>query len=155
MPIHPTNCYLCKKPWTGVGPICPSCMGILQPPVPPPLPICNYCLGFHDIADCLKAAVSYHTAKNLYNHQLNMASRKRNPYTQTRRTGRTSYDPAPLKYCPVCKSNYVIESKAGTICTSCHTVVHNPCRNCTSSNTHGVQGPNEQFVECGDCQFIE
>lgn len=152
MPSIPQNCFYCKNPWPGKGPMCDRCAGIiLQPPITPTL--CSFCNGAHDTADCLKAALA-NLAQNAYNYQLNMAARKRKPYTFTR-TGRMHYDPAPLKYCSACKSNYLIESKAGAVCTSCHAVVHNPCRNCTSANTHGVTGDSTQFIECGDCLFIE
>jgi len=142
MPAQPGNCFFCKKPWPGKGPMCDTCAGIILTAPPPITPICSFCKGPHDSVDCLL-------------HSFMAPPYRTKPYTRTVQRGRMPYDPAPLKYCPACKSNYLIESKAGTICTSCHTVVHNPCRNCTSSNTHGVQGPHEQFVECGDCQFIE
>ena len=143
MPATPQNCFFCKTPWRGKGPMCDNCRGIIL--TPPVTPICSYCGGFHDTADCLKAAISYLMPRT-------------KPYissTTYRRRGRMPYDPAPLKYCNACKSNYLIESKAGNICTGCHAVVHNPCRNCTSQNTHGVTGDSTQFIECGDCQFIE
>ena len=60
-----------------------------------------------------------------------------------------------LRHCPVCKGNYLIENKAGSVCANCHAVMHNPCRNCTSQNTHGLKGDNTQFIACKDCLFIE
>lgn len=171
MPISPTNCFICKNTWTGAGAICDDCNYKLKHgtsrPVPPP-PVCGFCHAVgHETVDCLAAALHFQAqqqaaaaAKIRPTHTGRWASggptmrrpRRRNPFTNY------SYTP-PLKYCTKCKSNYIIESKAGSVCSNCHTVIHNPCRNCGLQNTRGIQcadgGITTQFIECQDCLFIE
>ncbi len=157
MPINPSNCYICKTTWLGPGAICAACRyDLLFPNRPAPSPIqCSFCGGSHDAADCLSAALQqaqqtqYKQAHHSYNYgstitgRLNMA-RKAKLYT--------NYAP-PLKHCSACKGNYAIESKAGSVCSNCRVVVHNPCRNCNSS--HWQHQKITQFIECQDCLFIE
>lgn len=168
---NPTNCFICKNTWLGKGPICDQCNPKVKPKPPPPPPSCGFCGGSHDLADCLLAAMYFQkqaaAAAALHQQQwaATMATRTRsyNPYA-----GRGSQTVASnyqrLKTCPTCKGNYVIESKAGSVCSSCKTVIHNPCRNCSSPNTRGLSAPDDnlvpglgsvQYIECQDCLFIE
>ena len=148
MSISASNCYICKNTWLGAGPICDDCtyntkFG-LKSPKQPPLS-CNYCGGQHHTLDCLIGATGLLSFMPKYS-----------PYRARSklRTGLTTAAP-PMKSCPTCKGNYLLESKAGSVCSSCRTVIHNPCRNCTSTNTTGIKGDSLQFVECQDCLFIE
>ena len=207
MPIYPKNCYKCKKPWFGAGPICDACLGITPPPPPPPF--CFYCnKPGHDTADCLIAAVALHSKMatcgkcgqthfgtfkwcdqclqryppphygqphiwcsycgNTTHQTISCPIMKASTFFQNysgsntnmrrRRNSNSAfhyqYQP-PLKACPACKGNYLIETKAGSVCSSCRSVVHNPCRNCDSLNTKGTSGDGMQFIECRDCLFIE
>jgi hypothetical protein len=154
----PSNCFICKNTYTGPGALCPTCLqGVLthgyhyagpkapsQPPPPPP--DCSFCGGAHDDADCLAAAVAFASST--------MARRRSPHHAFTQYINRTATMP-PLKACSKCRGNYLIESKAGSVCSSCHTVVHNPCRNCNSTATKGLSGDSAQFIECQDCLFIE
>lgn len=159
MAILPTNCFICKNTWTGAGAICDACTLKLKhgttykPQPPPPPPQCGFCGGPHYTPDCLAAALHLQALKvQQAQARSNMPPRKprRNPYT--------NYAP-PLKCCLKCKGNYLIESKAGNVCSNCRAVVHNPCRNCTSQNTKGIAAVEfsvtTQFIECQDCLFIE
>lgn len=171
MAVFPTNCFICKSTWIGAGAICDDCNYRIKSgtsrPVPPP-PICTFCAGAHDTVDCLAAALHFQAQQAAAAAQANYkaagirTSRKYTGATMARRSRTrsvyTNYTP-PLKFCTKCKSNYIIESKAGSVCSNCHTVVHNPCRNCGLTNTKGVQcadgGLTTQFIECQDCLFIE
>lgn len=157
MPAQPTNCFICKSTWLGPGAICDDCTRKLRniaPRIVQPPPPCSYCgSSGHVDADCLQAAVNIHAAKiayaRLYGGGMASSRSRRNPFTQP-------YRPAtPLKYCPACKSNYLIESKAGSVCSNCRTVIHNACRNCGLSETKGIKGDGTQFIECQSCLFIE
>ena len=132
MPVTPSNCYVCRQTWTGLGPICDACQTNI----------------LHSGAqNCILCGNIHYT------------------YQSTMTCVRYYFGPSdPMKFCPKCKGNYLIESKAGSVCSNCHTVVHNPCRNCESTNTKGLKAPNEnlvpalgtvQFIECQDCLFIE
>lgn len=143
---NPTNCFICKNTWLGKGPLCTKCSAQLAGAAPPP-PICQICNGPHTAWQCPTvklAGMATTTARIRYRYTNSAASR--------------------LKTCPTCKGNYIIESKAGSVCSNCKTVVHNPCRNCNSPNTRGLSAPdpdlvpglgNIQFIECQDCLFIE
>ena len=152
--MQATNCYKCHNTWLGQGPVCDDC---LRPPVfihQPPL-TCSLCQGAHKTVDCLAAGVYYHQPSTLYNNMT---------YTRKTTIGRTKpftnyYNspntPRPLKLCSKCKRQACIETKAGSICTSCNALIRNQCRNCDSTSTHGLSGDNLQFIECNDCRFIE
>jgi len=149
MPASGTNCYVCKNTYIGPGPICPSCAtGTSTSRRTSAVQVCNICGGFHASVDCaLPTAVN-----KLAIAAMKQRRTRPNPFTNYRH-----YSP-PMKACPVCRGNYLIESKAGSVCSSCGTVVHNPCRNCTSTATRGIKctdGPITQFIECQDCLFIE
>lgn len=155
MSIVGTNCYFCHKTWLGAGPICDSCyVNIHQPaaPVQPPPPrvTCAVCSGHHPTALC---AITLPPGYS-YKGNIGMARRPRRTRYQY---VSVSNDPPPLTKCPKCNGNYMIESKAGKVCSNCLTVVHNPCRECSSINTKGIKDPttNTQFIECEDCRFIE
>ena len=147
------TCIICKTIYVGVGAICTNC----RQTAPPPKPHCTFCGGLHNISAC----------KAFWNMALG-TMQSTSATAQMRKTNRhyTNYAQRtpPLKACRNCKGNYLIESKAGSVCSSCHTVVHHPCRNCESTNTKGLAAPNEnlvpglgtiQFIECQDCLFIE
>ena len=163
---NPTNCFICKNTWLGVGPICNNCKPATQRPPPPPK-VCVHCGGAHVVLDC---PLIYQQFQNMAGGLSNMARKRRgyNPFTgphTSRPTTQQHYtNYAPLKTCPKCKGNYLIESKAGSVCSSCREVVHHPCRNCTSPNTRGLSCPDDnhvpglasvQMIECQDCTFME
>ena len=154
MPAQPTNCYICKNTWLGAGLICDNC----SPPItakPTFIPWCSFCGGRHDEADCLAGAVTAPQQKQQqYQPPYNMARkpiRRSKPFTNYY----NAPTPPPLKLCSKCNQHATVETKAGSICTSCKALTRNPCRNCTSTNTHGLSGDTIQFIECNDCQFIE
>jgi hypothetical protein len=155
----PTNCFVCKNTYIGPGAICPPCRQNINrgyhysvKPPPPPPPDCSFCGGAHDDADCLAAAIAFaHTTT----FAASTMARKRTLHHPFRQYSRFQANGPPLKACSNCRGNYLIESKAGTVCSSCHTVVHNPCRNCNSTATKGLSGDSAQFIECQDCLFIE
>lgn len=166
MSAQPQNCFICHNPWGGPDAICDTCKWqlrstITSPPLPPPK--CSYCNGKHDDADCLSAALA--AQRNQAIHQANQRAQMRNPYRHSRAssafravlqgTHTTHRYAPPLKVCPACRGNYLIESKAGSVCSSCKTVVHNPCPECTSTHTRGISDGGQQFIECRDCLFIE
>lgn len=152
----PTACYICHNTWLGKGPVCDDCMylatyGTAKPPPPPP--ICAFCAGAHETVDCLAAALHYQQQAT-HAAQVHMSTRPRRPRRPRPFTNYT-FTPAMAR-CPACKGNYLIESKAGSVCTSCHTVCHGSCRSCTSENTRGLKSNDgTQFIECNDCQYIE
>ena len=154
MPAQPTNCFICKNTWLGAGPICDVCRGIIYP-TPPPLPTCSFCGGFHDEVDCLAAAlVAQRQKQPQYQAIYNMARkhiRRSKPFTNYY----NHPTPPPLKLCSKCNQRASVETKAGSICTSCKALTRNPCRNCDSTSTHGLSGDGLQFIECNDCRFIE
>lgn len=124
----PNNCYQCRKPWYGSTPTCDACRGVKTTYVH--RPPCGFCgNATHSSMDC---------------YQMPRIAKPKKQF----------YGP-PLKHCQVCKGNYLIETKAGSVCSSCRSVVHNPCRNCDSLNTKGTSGDGMQFIECTDCLFIE
>lgn len=151
MAVQPTNCFICKTTWLGTGPVCDKCLYVAAAVRPPQAAPANY------KAKYVQQPLPQHPPKAPYTQQApNMARKRssRNPFTQ-------SYfkqpPQAPLKQCSSCKGNYLIESAAGSVCSSCKTVVHNPCRNCESTATKGIKSPsdNHTYVECSDCLFIE
>lgn len=157
---HPSNCFICKNTWTGKGPICPTC-AITQT-------IQAAAAQWQKAAyqqpldkaqqDHINDAMQYFFASvDTGPAGLTMPrSRRPSHWAFARPSSGRIYSQQPLlRTCPACKGNYLIESKAGTVCAGCKTVVHNACRNCTSTNTHGLFGDKTQFLECGDCQFIE
>lgn len=148
MPVTPTNCFICKNTWLGRGPICDSC----NPAAPPQT--CTFCGSpSHGLDNCLEAQLNAQKPYSYYNSPSMTIRRLRRskPYTNY------YYSPQQpkLKYCQNCKQNAQVEAKAGTVCSNCKFVTHNPCRNCDSIATHGLSGDNMQFIECNDCQFIE
>ncbi len=179
MPIKPTNCYICKKTWFGSGTICSACMG--KTPPPPPLSTCTFCGGPHNSATCLFATTAFQqmmqppqaTGKKSQNPLYTAAMHNKQPKKYCRNCGSILHKTAhcryrtfqsvanraatnyPLKPCPNCRGNHLIESKAGSVCAACKTVVHNPCRECSSNRTIGLKGDGVQFIECQDCKFIE
>lgn len=155
MPATPTNCFICKNTWRGVGPICDVCRGIIHPP-PPQLPTCSFCGGNHNEAACSAAALAAQQLKQQLFNSTYMAQRfirRSKPFTNYY-NGTSS---SPLKFCGKCKQNTCVKTKAGSICTNgaCKTLIRNPCRNCDSTSTHGLSGDGLQFIECNDCRFIE
>ena len=166
MPVTPTNCYLCRNTWLGKGPICDICSGKITPSSKP---VCTFCGSFtHTITGCLDAqlksqqlrAAAVAATQKIYakwSAKSKPMPHRHTPKHRGPRRGTNPYTNYPplMKSCPNCKGNYLIESKAGNVCSSCKTVVHNPCRECDSSNTHGVKGDGVQFIECNDCLFIE
>ena len=145
MPVYPTLCFKCKNTWLGKGPICNVCRGIKP---------CNLCGGAHAPADC-SVLVNQYIYDALRYAMARTGSHKFTAWQHNSFKSR-AYNARPLlKTCPACKSNYLIESKAGSICAGCRNVVHLPCRNCNSINTHGLAGDSQQFIECSDCQFME
>ena len=160
---YPTNCYICKNTWLGSGPICPNC----QPQPKPPPPKCTYCGGPHLVLDCPDIYQQFHNMATAGLANMARRTRGHNPFvgrsaSQKAYQHYTNYQ--PLKSCPKCRGNYLIESKAGSVCSSCREVVHNPCRNCASPNTRGLSCPDDnhvpglastQMIECQDCTFME
>lgn len=154
MPAQPTNCYKCKNTWLGIGPICDDCF---RPPrfIHQPPPTCSFCQGAHETVNCLAAAAHYYQQGTLYNNMKytrKTTKRRTKPFTNYYNSPNT---PPPLKHCSKCKQQACIETKAGSICTSCNALTRNQCRNCGSTSTHGLSGNNLQFIECNDCRFIE
>ena len=150
----PTNCYICKNTWLGTTAICDKCRRSGLGYKPPPSPMCSYCKGAHDSADCLAdplAAFVHNLTSANYRYMSKKTVRRTKPFANYYNTPPTP----PLKFCSKCKGHTCIETKAGSICTSCKALTRNPCRNCTSTATHGLSGDNMQFIECNDCQFIE
>lgn len=163
MPISPTNCYICRKPWYGKGPLCNSCTAHSAPQHSV---FCSYCGSkTHVEADCLDAqlAAQHRATLSAIQYSYISAQAQARLATMARRNTRRSkpytnfYDSpeAPLKKCVKCHQNAQIETKAGSVCTNCKNIVRNPCRNCNSHETHGIGGDGTQFIECNDCQFIE
>ena len=161
MPIQPTNCYICHHTWTGKSPICDNCSGHFTPTTQPPS-TCSFCQGAHADIDCLSAAIAQqHNMAGAYSfktpqfHQ-GIFMAKKHPYRNKPFMGNYSYpNTLPLKHCTTCNQFTCVETKAGSICTNCKTLIRYPCRNCNSTTTHGLSGDNMQFIECNDCRFIE
>lgn len=156
---QPQNCYHCKLPFAGKGPVCAACnLALLYATTRtklPPMFNCTFCGSkTHDTVDCLAYALNVQQQQQ--KAQLHMAQQILMATRTQRRTARHNYNyTPPLKACPACKGNYLIESKAGSVCSNCRTVIHNVCRNCGLPNTRGLTGDNTQFIECLDCQFLE
>lgn len=152
MPAQPHNCFICKNTWLGSGPICDDCKPAAKNYSLP----CKFCGSYqHDEATCVVFRLqqqnksSFHAAK--YNPFMAQRTvRRSKPFTNF-----YADQGPPLKTCVKCKMKAVLETKAGRICTHCKAVTHNPCRNCTSTATHGLGGDGMQFIECNDCQFME
>lgn len=145
-----------------------------------PLKVCQFCgAQGHEQADCLdwklkvqQAAIAYAAqlaqtqaaqaaackqAQHAYNYGGTMTGRRRRskPYVNPRRVY-SNYETGPkLLYCSTCHQNQRAESKAGSICLNCKTLIRKQCRNCDSHETHGIGGDGMQFIECNDCLFIE
>lgn len=170
MPVMPTNCFICKTYWQGSTPICDDCTQLLAVKAPTYQPItpnikldCIFCgSNQHEIANCLDAQLHAQKLQAQQARDAQLAQMKAAAHirAQIKPRGRSkpfanyNYQP-PLAVCPSCRGNYLIESKAGSVCSSCKTVVHNPCRSCTSSKTIGIKGDGVQFIECQDCQHME
>ena len=145
-----TTCDKCGQPHFGTMRWCDQCLQRYPPtqqPPPQPHTWCSFCgTTQHRTVSC-----PIMTATAFFNTYANPATQ-----SNMRRPRKLHYQyQPPLKTCPACKGNYLIETKAGSVCSSCRSVVHNPCRNCDSVNTKGKSGDGMQFIECTDCLFIE